>query len=244
FQQPLSYPVGKSPISLAVADFNKDGKADIVVANQCGAGGCNQPGEVSVLLGNGDGSFRTAATYAAGFTPSSVAVGDLNGDGNIDVVVGNMCGIDPACAAGTASVLLGDGTGKFKTGKEIDLGKRPSSIAIGNLRGKGVLDLVAANQGADQVALLLGNGDGTFQKQVQYSVGSAPSSLVTGDFDGDGRLDIGVANLESSTVSILSGNGDGTLKNAVHYPVGSAPAAILSADLTVPGRPDIVSASG
>jgi hypothetical protein len=244
FQPAVSYPAGKSPVSLIVVDLNKDGKADIVILNRCASTGCNQPGEVSVLLGNGDGSFQTVGTYTVGFKPSAVAVGDLNGDGNIDVAVANSCGKNQACTNGTASLLLGDGSGKFTAGTEINLGRLPSSIAIGTLRSKGAPDLIAAYQADDQVGVLLGNGDGTFQRQVLYAVGAAPSSVVIGDFSGSGRMDVGVANLSSSTVSILAGNGDGTLQNAMHLPVGSGPGAIISADLSVPGRADIVSTNG
>ena len=89
FQSALTYPAGNSPMSVAVGDFNKDGKPDLAIAGDCGSSTCAQPGEVSVLLGNGDGSFQSAATYAVGYSPSSIVAGDVNGDGNLDLVVAN-----------------------------------------------------------------------------------------------------------------------------------------------------------
>jgi len=244
FRTGIPFTIGVTPVALAVADFDHDGKADVIVVTQCATAPCGQPGAVSLLLGNGDGSLRFAGSYPAGFAPSAVAVGDLNGDGNDDVIVANSCGKTSACTSGSASILFGDGHGNFSAGNEIDIGKLPSSASLAGLRGGGTLDVVVSYEGDDQVGVLLGNGDGTFKTQIFYNVSSGPSSVVTGDFNGDGQMDLAVANRKSSTVGVLFGNGDGTLRTPVDYPVGSPPGAILSADLTVKGRPDIVSAGG
>src|SRR5947207_5788913 len=102
----------------------------------------SQAGEITVLLGQADGGFKNAGTYTVGFSPVSIAAGDLTKDGNIDVVVANACGKSQACTAGTATILLGDGNGKLSAGTEVDLGKVPSSIALGALRRNGSLDLI------------------------------------------------------------------------------------------------------
>ena len=164
FQSALTYSAGNSPISVAVGDFNKDGKPDLAIAGDCGLSACAQPGNVSVLLGNGDGSFQSAATYAVGYSPSSIVAGDVNGDGNLDLAVSNACGKDSSCQSkGTATLLLGDGKGAFTAGADVALGNSPSAVTLGDLNGDGVPDLVAAYRADNKVGVLLGNGDGTFK---------------------------------------------------------------------------------
>jgi hypothetical protein len=233
FGQQITSALNGAPVTGAVGDFNKDGKPDLAVAEDCGAGTCSQPGSVEILVGAGDGTFQSAANYAAGYAPDSVAVGDVNGDKNPDIIVANRCGKDASCQSpGTGTVLLGDGTGKFTAGTDAAVGNSPSSIALGSLTGSGDLDLVVARSTDDTVAVLLGNGDGSFKAPVTYAVGVAPASLVVADFNGDGKPDVAVANLNDSTVSILFGNGDGTLQSATALPVGTGPAALAAV-----GRP-------
>ncbi len=244
FQEGVTYPAGVNPVSVSVGDFNKDGKADLAIAALCGSAGCHQQGSVNTLLGNGDGSFKSGASYDVDMSPVSVAVGDVNGDGVLDLVVANSCGKSAACSNGTASVLLGDGKGNFTLKTEVDLGKQVSSVALADLNGDGKLDLIAANSADNQVGVLLGKGDGTFNNQVKYEVGVGPSGVVVADFDGDGLPDVAVANLKNSTVSLLHGNGDGSLQTAVAYPVGFGPDALAALDLTGSGRPALVTANG
>ena len=244
FQEGLTYPAGVRPVSVSVGDFNKDGKPDLAVAALCGSAGCHQQGSVSILLGNGDGSFKSGASYDVGFSPAAVTVGDVDGDGKLDLVVANSCGKSVACSKGTASVLMGDGKGSFTLKTDVDLGKRVSSVALADLNGDGKLDLIAANSADNQVGILLGSGDGTFSSQVAYAVGVGPSGVIVADFDGDGRPDVAVANLKNSTVSLLHGNGDGTLHTAVAYPVGFGPDAIAALDLTGSGRLALITANG
>jgi hypothetical protein len=130
FLPPASYPVGTNPQAMVTADLNGDGKLDLVVAN---AGSDNR---VSVLLGNGDGTFKPAVNYAVGAGPVSLAVGDFNGDGKLDVVTANY-------ADNTASVLLGNGDGTFQPARSYAVGSRPDAVAVGNFDGN--LDIVTAN---------------------------------------------------------------------------------------------------
>jgi hypothetical protein len=181
--------VGTNPASVAVGDFNGDGKLDLAVANSAS-------NNVSVLLGNGDGTFQAAVNYAVGTNPASVAVGDLNGDGKLDLAVANI-------GSNNVSVLLGNGDGTFKAAVNYAVGSSPYSVAVGDFNGDGKLDLAVANPGSNNVSVLLGNGDGTFQTAVNYAVGSYPYSVAVGDFDGDGRMDLAVANHGSNNVSIL-----------------------------------------
>jgi len=228
FRQPMTFSLAGSPLAIAVGDLNKDGKLDLAVLEDCGAAKCSQPGSVEVLLGTGEGSFRSVQSYSVGYSPVSVALGDIKGDKNLDLVIANRCGNDSSChSAGTATVLIGDGTGKFTPGTDVALGNSPSSIALGRLAGS-ALDLVAARSTDNTVAVLRGNGDGTFKAGVPYAVGKQPGSLVLADFNGDGKPDVAVANVKDSTVSVLFGKGDGTLHPAAALTVGSGPIALSS----------------
>jgi hypothetical protein len=241
FQTAVSYPVGANPSSVAVGDFNGDGKLDLAVANSNLNGIANESStSVSVLLGNGDGTFQTAVNYPAGTNPISVAVGDFNGDGKPDLVVAN--------AYGGVTVLLGNGNGTFQTPVSHPVDGNPNSVAVGDFNGDGKLDFaVANNAGSYEVSVLLGNGDGTFQTAVSYPVSAQAYSVAVGDFNGDGKLDLAVAPF-SNNVSLLLGNGDGTFQTAVDYPVNGNPSscALVSAvgvgDFNGDGRMDFAAA--
>jgi hypothetical protein len=171
-----------------VGDFNRDGKLDLAVAK----GGSNG---VSILLGNGDGTFQSAVNYNAGINTSSVAVGDFNKDGKLDLVAANR-------SSNAVSILLGDGDGTFQPAVNYSV-NNPQSVAVGDFNGDGKFDLAVANSAGNAVSVLLGDGDGTFQPAVNYSAGSNPLWVAVGDFNGDGKLDLAVANSASNNVSVL-----------------------------------------
>jgi hypothetical protein len=220
FSAAVNYATGTQPDSVAVGDLNGDGKADLAVANY----GPN----VSVLLGNGDGTFQTAVQYAVGSSADSVAVGDFNGDGRADLAVANGTNV---------SVLLGNGDGTFQTAVDYAVGGSTFSIVVGDFNGDGKADLAVANYGPN-VSVLLGNGDGTFRTGVN-NVGGYPFSIVVGDFNGDGRADLAVANFYGNNVSVLLGNGDGTFQTAVQYVVGTYPDSVAVGDFNGDGRADL-----
>ena len=223
-----SYP-GISPLSIAVGDFNRDGKLDLAVGNWTS-------NNVSVLLGNGDGTFQAAVDYATGSEPESVAVGDFNGDGKLDLVISN-------CLSSNVSVLLGNGDGTFQAAVNYGTGSDSSSVAVGDFNGDGKLDLAVSNSSTsdDNVSVLLGNGDGTFQPAVNYGVGVSPRALALGDFNGDGKIDLVTANIDSNNVSVLFGNGDGTFRASVDYPGGPLPLpeSLAVGDFNGDGRLDL-----
>ncbi len=241
FQTAVTYGTGATyAYSVAVADVNGDGKPDIVVANWCSNGGCKS-GTVSVLLGNGDGTFQTAVTYGTGgIYADSVAVADVNGDGKLDIVAGNY-------GNNNVAVLLGNGDGTFQAAMTYDSGgSNPYSVAVADVNGDGKPDIVVANHGSSNVGVLLGNGDGTFQTAVAYGAGgSGAQSVAVADVNGDGKPDIVVANYNSpGTVGVLLGNGDGTFQTAVTYGSGgSYPDSVAVADVNGDGKPDIVVAN-
>jgi hypothetical protein len=245
FQAAPSYLVGLYPLSVAVADFNSDGIADLVLANQ---GVAPNSGTVSVLLGNGDGTFHLAATFADGSGPRSVAVGDFNGDGKPDIVTTNF--YQQAIRSGgriiesDVRVLLGNGDGTFQHAEPFAAASGPWAVAVGDFNGDSLADLAVANQGgiSDQgagVSILLGNGDGTFQAAQNYPAGARPVSLAVGDFNGDGRLDLAVGDSDANAVRILLGNGDGTFQAAQSYALGGYPSSLVVADLNRDGAADL-----
>src|SRR5271166_3882106 len=166
------YATGIGPETIAVGDFNGDGRMDVVVGNTL-----SPAHTVSVLLGNADGTFAPAVDYAAGGQPSSVAVGDFNGDGNLDIVV--LYGFENA----SVGVLLGDGTGKFKPVMVTTAGPGGGSIAVGDFDGDGNLDVaIADNQPPSLgVEIMLGNGTGFFKAPVSYATAGDPRMIVVAD---------------------------------------------------------------
>ncbi len=189
---------------------------------------------VSVLHNNGDGTFAAQRTYPVGVRPRELALGNLNGDGFVDIVTANY-------DSGNVTVLLGNGDGSFVDQAAYVAGDGP--LAFEDLNGDRFLDIVTANWGRDNVSVLLGNGDGTFADQTTFAVGDGPRSPLLEDLNGDGFLDIVTANW-SSNVSVLLGNGDGTFAGQVTYAVGRWPRAPALEDLNRDGFLDIVTANG
>jgi hypothetical protein len=199
-----------APTPLAVADFNRDGKLDLAVACAPAFFGGNESALI-ILLGNGDGTFTQSngsSTSLAGESLSFVAVGDFNGDGIPDLAVANS----EDSSLNSVTIMLGNGDGTFTqtSTSPIPGGYYPNSIAVGDFRRNGTLDLAVADYYDYQIAILLGNGDGTFTSNYVADVGNGPYSVVVGDFNGDGVPDLAVANNYDETVSILLGNGNGT----------------------------------
>ena len=215
-------------------DFTGDGRTDLAVLNL--APGLDGDGTVSVLLGNGDGTFQPQVTYAVGAEPWSIAAGDFTGNGRTDLAVANV-------GDNTVSVLLGNGDGTFQPQVTYAVGANPFGIMAGDFTGNGRTDLAVANVGDNTVSVLLGNGDGTFQPQVTYAVGNGPFAIVGGDFNGDGHLDLAVANESDNTVSVLVGNGDGTFSAPGQF-VTTPRATPLVADVNGDGTDDVLVVDG
>jgi hypothetical protein len=254
---------GQLTQSVVVGDVNGDGNPDLLVASQCSGWPTNCPGTVSVLLGNGDGTFQPAVDYGSGGNQAySVVVGDVNGDGKLDLVVANSCASsDSFCengALGTVGVLLGIGDGSFQEAVSYSSGGDDStSVVLRDVNGDGKPDLLVANDCADSncqsgaVGVLLGNGDGTFQAPVIYgSGGQNADAIAVGDVNGDGNPDLLVAdqcgNAEDpdtclGTVGVLLGNGDGTFQDAVTYSAGGFGAtSVAVGDVNGDGKLDLM----
>ena len=224
FAPAVPYPTGGGPVAVAVGDFTGNGILDLVTANQ-------SSNSISILLGNGDGTFQQPLTYPAGVLPTAVAVGDFTGNGILDIVVVNQ-GHDPSNAS--VSIFLGNGDGTFQnTVNYVGLNALAFAVVVGDFNGDGNLDLGVADNG---VTIFLGNGDGTFQKTATYGTGFG---VAVGDVNNDGNLDLVTNTFGSSSVSVLLGNGDGTFQVANTY---SFPGPVLSpvlADFNNDGNLDI-----
>jgi YD repeat-containing protein len=246
------YSVGTTPVALVSGDFNNDKSQDLAVANK-------DSNNVSILLGNGNGTFQAATQVAiTGFTnppsPRAITAGLFHNATNLDLAVANYNSISPTDTKKQISILLGNGLGGF-TVNNISLGPgstgyNPQGIVSGDFNGDGKADLAVTLVGTfspatvpGMVFILLGNGDGTFQSPVAYAVGVNPTAIITGDFNGDKRPDLAVLNTTSNTVSVLYGNGDGSFGTILSFPVGLNPVSLVSADLNGDGLPDLAVAN-
>jgi hypothetical protein len=210
--------------SIAAADFNHDGNMDLVMAD-------GLSNTVTVMLGNGDGTFQPPQTFPTTAFPSFVAVGDFNNDGNPDLVT---------CDEPYVSVLLGNGDGTFGSAKDYDISfcsqASGAVIGVGDFNRDGKLDLAVVSY---DLTILLGNGDGAFTLGPEYFAGVFDESLTITDFNNDHKLDIAVTDGAGNQIYVFLGNGDGTFQS--ESPFGaSTPAAIAAADTNGDRNQDLI----
>jgi hypothetical protein len=249
-QKAINYSTGYDPSSVAAADFNGDKKLDLAVVNTGGSVPNNgKVGSVSLLLGNGDGTFQPAVNYATEFEPTSIAVGDFNGDGKLDLAVSNMCRTSNAlCSTGSVSFLFGNGDGTFKPALNHSYtGKYGGALVAGDFNGDGKTDLALGTSGA--VVVWLGKGNGSF-RSTSYSTASQPRYIAAGDLNGDGKTDLVFSMAEcpdnscaTGLVSVLLGNGDGTFQSPITVSTEQVEFSLLIADFDGDGRPDVIAES-
>src|ERR1700683_3354302 len=264
FLPPLSFDVGGNDgNSVVVADVNKDGKADLIVTSDyCGSIECPFA-LVSVLLGNGDGTFQPAVSYDLGGLFAEVGIADVNEDGKLDIVASAEFCLETQGSC--VNVLLGNADGPFQPAVTYNSGGfLAASVAAADVNGDGKPDIVVANNcssytfpnydcntGAQGIiGVLLGNGDGTFQPVVTYSPGGyGTSSIAIADVNGDGKPDLIITNQSGpsdgdGSVGVLLGNGNGTFQPVVTYDSGGQGASSVAvADVNGDGRPDLLVAN-
>ena len=223
---------------VALGDLNNDTLLDIVVVN-------SGYDSVSIFLGCGNGSISNQTTLSTGngALPSSVALGDLNNDGMLDIVVVSS-GYD------SVGIFLGYGNGSFANQTMLSTGAEslPSSVAFGDLNNDTILDIVVANSGSDSVGIFLGYGNGSFAHQTVYSTGngSGPVSVALGDLNNDTALDFVVTYRGNSNVGIFLGYGDASFTNQMTYSTAldSDLISLAVGDFNNDHVPDVLAAGG
>ena len=215
--------------SVAVGDFNKDGNSDLVTANYF-------TDNVSLLLGNGDGTFDAATYLGVGSRPRTVAVADFNGDGNSDLATLNQ-------NSNTVSILPGNGNGTFGAATNVSVASNPFFLVVGDFNKDGKSDLAITNVGSSSVSILLQNANGTFGAATNFTVGNEPIYIAIEDFNRDNNPDLATSNEGSNNVSILLGDGTGSFGPPTNFGVGTQPQTIVTGDFNADGKLDLATAN-
>ncbi|CAF3306064.1 unnamed protein product [Rotaria sp. Silwood2] len=238
FTGPTNYAAGSGTYSVAVADLNRDTKPDIIGPN-------DMAGTISILLNRGDGTYNPQVVYTTGGTashPEGVTASDLNGDGNLDIIVANY-------GANNIGIFMGTGVGTYapQVAVATGAGSGPQAVAASDVNGDGNADIIVANFDGNKVGVFLGTGHGTFSPQVTYptDAGSRPRSVVVADLNDDNKGDIIVANREGSYVAVFFNKGDGTFYPQVKYSTGAGswPRSVVVADVNGDGTLDVIVAN-
>lgn len=237
FSAVQTIPAGTDPLAISVGDFNSDGNLDIAAANAT-------DGTVTLLLGNGAGTFTNAGTTTVGAQPLALAAYDFNRDGYLDLAVADV-------GDQTVTILHGSASGQFGSPQTLTLGSYPFAIAAADINQDGVEDLVVANSLEGSISVIAGNSDGTFQEPVKYASGQYPVALSIADLDGDGYPDVAVSNQTSpGAVTVLeklvSGGSFQPGSVTTHtYAAGDQALGIVSGDFSGDGILDLaVTGSG
>jgi hypothetical protein len=225
-----TFPVGERASPSEPADFDRDGAVDICVANI-------NDDSVSVLLGNGDGTFNPQQLITVGAAPRGIAVLDADGDGDVDIVNTNY-------SSSTLSLLTNNGSGVFGAPAFFEGGGTGErALTAADMDEDGVLDLVISAFNSQTVIVRTGNGDGTFSLAETQSAGGTGWMLVCGDVNGDGHDDVAMINSTPGNGAILLGDGTGQLAPPQIHPTDPFPLATDLGDLDGDGDLDWVTSS-
>ncbi|RPD47021.1 T9SS C-terminal target domain-containing protein [Hymenobacter sediminis] len=236
---PYNTIVGGHPTSVALGDVDGDGDLDMLVTDAQDAGQGGGAGSVSICTNDGKGQFLGtvfgAQSRAVGVRPSSVALGDVDADGDLDFVAANA-------GSNSVSVRLNNGVGTFSGTGTVAVGAFPQKVVLGDVDNDGDLDLLTANATDNTVSLRLNAGNGTFSGATTVSVGAGPEDVVLADLDGNGSLDFATINDEDSSVSVRLNTGAGTFTGTLTLPLPAAGSALVLGDIDADGDADLVAA--
>ncbi len=226
FASQVTVESGYHPSSTRLADLDNDSIQDLVVTNEQAT---LDPGSdsISVLYGNGDGTFQSRVSFQVEDEPQESEVADFNGDNYLDIAVVNIRGHN-------ISVLLNDGSGSFGSHVNYESHYAPTAISVADLNNDTYVDIIAPNSDAydrSEISIILNKGDGSFDTTVYVNSGGYPLVTFTSDLDHDNDVDIIVANWMTDSLSILINNGDATFEDPVQLPTGDTPASVFAADL-------------
>jgi len=249
YSAPQAFATGSAPSAIAAADFNGDGRSDLVVTN-------SSANTVSVLLNATtvnatSASFRAQRSFATGGNPQAVAIADVNADGRPDVIVANAADNSVSVLLGTTAP--GSTTASLANQQVFPAGSMPQGIAAADVNGDGRPDLIVSNGSAGTVSVLLnGTNPGTpgsyFTMPTAFTVGTTPRAVIASDLDGDGRADLAVANAGSNNVSVLlnataAGASTPSFGMQMAFAAGSGTQAVAAVDVNGDARPDLVTAN-
>ncbi len=240
FRPPVDHPVLRQTHAVAAGDLDGDGPLDLVVAGHH-VGYPLYEGAVTVLHGLGAGAFAPPVERPAGRGTHGLALGDLDGNGTLDVATANWRSND-------AAVLLGNGDGSLQPAVFYALAERPLAVTIADLDGDGVPDLVCAGAGAypgypGRISVLRGLGAGQFAPRVDFAAGNDAVGLYVGDIDRDGLLDAVTANSSPGRVALLRGDGTGQFGPPAFFGVGRGPGFVAAGDFFGRGSLDLAVAN-
>jgi hypothetical protein len=238
----LSFRSVYTTTSLALGDLNGDGRLDVAATHDtCSLDWLGS--HLEVRLGTGDGTFGMPTTPYSGGHFTSVAIGDLNGDGKLDLAATDRNTVDYT-DGDKVLVKLGNGNGTFAPVQRYGTGLNPLSVVICDFNSDGKPDLAIANHSDNTVSVLLGIGDGTYGTKQDFGAGSGPVHVATGDFNGDGKPDLTVANADGNSVSVLLGNGDGTFGAKHDFSTGAHPTHVAIERFDTDGNLDLAVVNG